>query len=1196
MKVACPHCHAAYNVDDRRIPASGLNVRCTKCRNAFPVRAPDGGQAGAVPLPAPASATAASSAAPRPAPPTATMPRPAPPAAPPARPPSTATTATMPRPARPATPPPRPASLATPPPSPPPRATRPAAPPPHPTPPATPPPRPPSIPLPPPLSSGPPPRPAPAASALVPPMPAAEVPFGEADAVEAEPFPVPPVTADEQESSAGSDPLPVPPALGNELDLSSEPSSTGTAPGAAPAPAEPLGFGEVDFGEPPPPEPRPPRPPEPIVAPEPAAREPPAMEELEMLFGDGAAKPAAASGAAAGYKVRRRSGKIFGPFDVAQVVEMLGKGELMGNEDVSGDGGGSWTPIGAIPAFGEALRTLSAEPVPARGRAAGPAAREPRRGAPRDARAVAAQTTEGGAPARRWARIVVPAAAVLLLALAGAGAGFTRYGFFFTKAFRRADAVRMAALAKQIRVALARDDYPSGRTALDLAAKAVAADPDGSEAASLHAIAVAALEQRHGAPPEALAQARRAADRLEQDEKGSVEALATRLAVTLATTPGAATAPLESALDQAAQGRPPDAEIVALIAAAALARGDLPRAGALYGQLEALEPAGPRVIHGQGLVRAARRDAAGAKTAFEKALASAPEHLASRIELAALAEAAGDAAGAEAQLGPLLAPPAAAKLGPAERARALAIRAALLARSAATSAEADKAFEAAVQADGRLVEVRIALARYRLRRGDAAGAVAALDPVAQEAAAKPALAAMRIRALAAAGRLLDAASVAEAALQKFPGDPAILLAQAASLESSGKPDEAAALYRDAAARDPAAFEPRLALGRIALARGDTARAATEIAAAVEKGPREPAAHTALGELEAAQGRAPAAEAAFRAALAIDAEYAPAEIGLAKLALARGDAAGARARLQRALAADPRGVEGYVAYGTIFWNARDLPAAEKAFQAAVDLKPLHAVALARLGAVKLERDDVDGAVMRLTAASNEDPKLAEARRWLGRALLRKNETPGAIAQLRKAVELEPRNPENQLHLGSALERSGALVEAIEAYRAATALDPKYVDAWERMGNLYAANGHHEDAIRAYERAIAAAPRLSRLRLALGESKMKLGKNAEAAKIFRDVLKSDPSAVQALYRLARALHESEGARAALPYYERAAREDARNPMPHYYLGYLYKEKNLRVRAIQEFRKYLELRPDAEEKKDVESEIDDLGGGKR
>ncbi|HET7825320.1 MAG TPA: tetratricopeptide repeat protein, partial [Anaeromyxobacter sp.] len=219
----------------------------------------------------------------------------------------------------------------------------------------------------------------------------------------------------------------------------------------------------------------------------------------------------------------------------------------------------------------------------------------------------------------------------------------------------------------------------------------------------------------------------------------------------------------------------------------------------------------------------------------------------------------------------------------------------------------------------------------------------------------------------------------------------------------------------------------------------------------------------------------------------------------------------------------------------------------------------------------------------------------ARRWLGRALLAKNEASGALTQLRKAVDLERGNRENQLYLGIALERSGALPEAIEAYRAATALDPKYVDAWERIGGLYAANGRCEEAMPAYQRAIAAAPRLSRLRLALGDCTAKLGKNEDAARIFRDVLKSDPAAVQAVYRLARAVHESEGARAALPLYERAAREEAKNPMPHYYLGYLYKERNQKARAVQEFKRYLELRPEAEEKKDIEAEIEDLGGAR-
>jgi predicted Zn finger-like uncharacterized protein len=1145
MKVACPHCSAAYNVDDRRIPAGGLSVRCPSCRNAFPVQPGEGTAAAdaAVPLPAPAGA-----------------------------PPAGAGAIPLPPPRAPSGPPPPVYAVPLPPPS---AAGAPFA----------------AAPAP-----APPPRVAAApAIALPPPEPASALhaagadPFGE------------PLDADAEAIEVGADDIepfptlesPLQPADPAAAPASGDPFGEDPFAAAAPADAEPLGFGEVDFAPPPAAPPPAAAAPRMAASPGPAAALGPApSDELEMLFGEASPKPAAS--ASAGYKVRRRSGKIFGPFEEAQIVEMLAKGELMGNEDVS-RGEGPWSPIGGVPAFGEALRKLAADPAPAPA-PAGPAAPALQRASPYGERMAAAKMVEGTAPAppRRLLRIAATIALVLLaVAAVGAGGILAGRGPFFADLLRRGDAAKAAPLLAQARAALARNDFGAERSALDLAAQAVAADPRAPEPAALHATVVAALEQRHGAPPASLAEAGRAADRLDGDAKGELPALVARLAVTLATSPGPATARHEVALEQASQKRPPEPDALALLARAALARGDADRAAALYVRLEAAEPSGPRAPHGLGLVALARRDAAGAKAAFEKASAKGG-HLPSELELAALAERAGDLAGVEARLAPLLADAAAARLGPLERARALALRGALLARSVERGAEADAALAAAVAADPRLAEVRVALALHRLRRADAAGALTALDPIAQNAAASPPLAAVRIRALALAGRALDASSLADQALARAPGDPALLLAKAAALEASGKRDEAASIYQDASARDPGAFEPRLALGRIALVRRDLPRALAEIRAAVEKGPREPAAHVALGEIVAAQGDAARADAAFRAALAIDPQYAPAEIGLAKLALARGDAPGARARFERALAVDPRSVEGHVAYGTLLWRARDLPASERALQTAVDLQPLHPVALARLGAVKLERgEDIDGALARLTSASNEDPALVEARHWLGRALVKKGETPGAIAQLKKAIALEPANPEHHLHLGVALERSGALQEAVEAYRASAVADPRHVDAHERLGLLWAANGNWEDALAAFERALAVAPRVSRLRIALGDAKARLGRHDEAVKAFREVLRIEPGAVQVLYRLARSVHEAEGARTALPWYERAAREDAANPMPHYYLGYLYKERNQRARAVQEFKRYLALKPDAEEKTDILAEIEDLGG---
>jgi tetratricopeptide (TPR) repeat protein len=1043
--------------------------------------------------------------------------------------------------------------------------------------------------------------PPPATDAFAPPpaipLPPPETPFGapsDPGFAAQEPLPIPDDSGPFSGEPTGGDFPPPFPAAPPRLPELSTPERR-----AAPR-EEPLAFGEIDFASPPPPADLPP--PDPFAAAEPPPPVPPpplpppsASEELEMLFGEGAgvakavsaAKPVDGAGALA-YRIRRRSGKIFGPFDESQIAEMLAKAELMGNEDVSSDGGATWSAIGSVTAFGEALRKGAVEPPPG--------ARAPHKPVvPFGDRMAAVKVVEGAPPPRSWKRLAIPGAVVLLVVAVGLGAGLTRHGIFFAKVFRRGDAARVGALLAEARGALDRAEYASDRAALDGAARAVAADPDSDDAAALHAMAVAALELRHGAPAGALDQARAAADRLEPSaKKGRVAALAARLAVSVASAPGAGTLPHESALEQASAKAQPDADVVALLAAAALGRGDAARAGTLFTRLEGLRPGTVRAGHGAGLALLAKRDVAGAKAAFEKVLAASPAHLPSRLELAVIAEAEGDAAAAEAQLALLLAPGAEVRLAPAERARALVAKGALLSRSVSGAAEADRSFEAAAKADPRLLEARLALARHRLRHADAAGAVAALEPVAAQAAATPSLGAVRIRALAAAGRALDAASLAEQALARSPGDPGLLLAKAAALEASAKADEAAAIYREAAARDPAAFEPRLSLGRIALARGDLERARAELAAAVEKGPREPAPHAALGQLAVAEGDAAAASRAFQAALALDPEYAPAEIGLAKLALARGDAATARVRLERALAADPRNAEGHVAHGILLWKDSDLAGAEKAFQAAVELQPRNGEALWRLGAVKLERgEDLDGAVQRLAAASNENPRQAEPRQWLGRALLRKGETPGAIAQLRKAVELEPGNPVHHVHLGAALERSGSPAEAVEAYRAAAAADPKHVDAHERLALLYAGNGRFEEAAAAYEKAISAAPRVTRFRIALADCRARLGKYDDALRGYREVLRTDPAAKQVPYKVARALHEAEGARAALPWYERAARDEGDNPMPHYYLGYLYKERGQKAKAVAEFKRFLALKPDADEKKDIEAEIEDLGG---
>src|SRR5688572_6835929 len=58
LKVECESCKAPYQVDERRVPATGLKMRCPKCGHTFLVTDPSKG-------PAPAGASAPAKPSPK---------------------------------------------------------------------------------------------------------------------------------------------------------------------------------------------------------------------------------------------------------------------------------------------------------------------------------------------------------------------------------------------------------------------------------------------------------------------------------------------------------------------------------------------------------------------------------------------------------------------------------------------------------------------------------------------------------------------------------------------------------------------------------------------------------------------------------------------------------------------------------------------------------------------------------------------------------------------------------------------------------------------------------------------------------------------------------------------------------------------------------------------------------------------------
>jgi predicted Zn finger-like uncharacterized protein len=1169
MRVACPHCQAAYNVDDQRIPAAGLNVRCPKCQNVFPIRKPAPSVAGAaVPLPMPERSTAVAAPpaasfggtpATHPSIPALSVPLPPPRTAPAV---STTKAPQKQEPRQDSIP--QDAAIALPPPE---RAARASV--------SS------SVPLPQPDQD-----PLPAA-----PEPQLEAPVFQPPAFGEVSFDASPQPDAAPESHAGS---PADPS-----------AASGEDPFAAPPPADPF------FTPPPIAPPRHPVPVTPLASGSGAAQpggpvsiEPAESQELEALFGESseprADKPAPAPEPSSGpylggrYKVRRRSGKIFGPFDEHQIVEMLGKGELLGNEDVSADGGQSWAPAGSVPAFADAMRSLMDTPA----ETPEPAARAgPYVSRMAESKVVAGAVSRWREILRRWLPVAAGAVALVLVLGVGLGAGLTRHGVFFHKALRGRGSNRPAAMVlPQARAAIADDNFGSTRRALELAEQALRLDGDDPQAKGLYVQAVASLMRHGGAAATATSRAESYEKELAAHDAKEPDTVKARAALALATGSGVPPGVVPS-LEKLARKHPPDEEALWLLGQAAAVRKDWKDAGRWYDALRTARPAAARGAHGLAAALAAQGDVAGARNLYEKALSQDPKHLSSGLELAFLAEKVGDATAAEAALRAALGPDAAA-LSPIERARARLLLAGLLARRPGADGQsrlgdAERTFEEAVAEDPGYLPSRLAYARFLMRRGASDRAVGALQPAAATSGSDAEFAALYGRALAATGRVLDALNVVEGALAKSPSSARLLFAKGFVAEQRGKRDEARSLYERAAAADKADWEPHLALGNMALHGGELERAESELKLAAQKGPQEPEPHVGLGDWRLARGDSLGAEAEYREALALDPDHAGGHLGLARVLAARGAAAAARTELEKALKLDPRLAGAQVVLGELLWRAKDLEGARKAFQAAVSLEPQGVVARTRLGAVELELGQMDAAVTDLLAASNLDLSLADGHFWLGRALLAKGETNQAVEQFKRACELRPDSATYHLYFGMAQERANAPAEAADEYKLAIAKDPKSVDAYERLGQLYAVQNRCDEAVLQFEKALKVAPAVQRLRVALGECKQTMGKQSEAIAIYRQVLKAEPSQVGLYYKIGRAVHESSGARQALPWYERASREEPANPMPHYYLGFSYKERGLKAKAVHEFRAYLKAKPDADDRKDVEREIEDLGG---
>jgi tetratricopeptide (TPR) repeat protein len=156
--------------------------------------------------------------------------------------------------------------------------------------------------------------------------------------------------------------------------------------------------------------------------------------------------------------------------------------------------------------------------------------------------------------------------------------------------------------------------------------------------------------------------------------------------------------------------------------------------------------------------------------------------------------------------------------------------------------------------------------------------------------------------------------------------------------------------------------------------------------------------------------------------------------------------------------------------------------------------------------------------------------------LGLACLESGQIAAAITALRSSVAIDPRFQDSYLRLGIALETSGALEEALGAYDQAARLQP-LAEASYRAAHVLESLGDTPRAIELFRRAAAAGAGSTAGRLAMARALLAEDRDAEAEKLLRKVLSTEPDNAVALDLLANTLADAGRFAQARRYFTRA-----------------------------------------------------------
>jgi putative PEP-CTERM system TPR-repeat lipoprotein len=379
----------------------------------------------------------------------------------------------------------------------------------------------------------------------------------------------------------------------------------------------------------------------------------------------------------------------------------------------------------------------------------------------------------------------------------------------------------------------------------------------------------------------------------------------------------------------------------------------------------------------------------------------------------------------------------------------------------------------------------LALVSARLRQGDIAGALKAIDGLEKKLPDQALPLHLRGRVLTAKKDLPGAVASYQAALAKEPGYFPSVAALAALDLAAGRRDEARQRFEAHLKTQPKSWQAKLALAELDARTGATAATvATTLRQAVKLNPAEPRPHLVLiNQL----------------------------IGM-------GDGKAALQAAQDAAAALPNNLEILEAQGRAELAAGDHQRAISTFRKLASLQPRVAMHEMRMAEAFLAAQDTDSAVRSLRRATELQPDLVAPWRTLAALAVRDKRLQDALTIARDLQKRHAKDPAGFALEGEIETSRQGWEAAITAYRAALQRAPQSSDLGARLHAVLSAAGKSAEAARFAADWQKANPKDATFIYYLGDSALARKDLPAAETHYRAVLALQPENALALNNLA------------------------------------------------------------------------------